>query len=38
VVTDESIVFDNLVKNLAEYRSNWETRFNNSWHAEMWGR
>jgi hypothetical protein len=38
VVTDDSIVFDNLVKNLAEYRSTWETQFSNSWHAEMWGR
>jgi hypothetical protein len=38
VLSDESIVFDNLVKNLMEYRSRWETAFKNSWHAEMWGR
>jgi hypothetical protein len=38
VIGDETIVFDNLVKNLADYRMKWETTFNNSWHAEMWGR
>jgi hypothetical protein len=38
VLSDDSIVFDNLVKNLAEYHSKWETSFSNSWHAEMWGR
>lgn len=38
VLNDDSIVFDNLVKNLAEYRAKWETNFSNSWHSEMWGR
>ena len=38
VVTDSTIVFDNLVSNLGEYKSKWETTFSNSWHAEMWGR
>lgn len=38
VLNDNSIVFDNLVKNLAEYKAKWETSFSNSWHSEMWGR
>lgn len=38
VLNDDSIVFDNLVKNLAEYKVKWETNFRNSWHSEMWGR
>lgn len=38
IINDDSIVFDNLVKNLADYRSRWETNFSNSWHSEMWGR
>lgn len=38
IVDDNTIVFDNLVKNISEYKSSWKTTFNKSWHAEMWGR
>ena len=36
VVTDETQVFNNLVKTKAEFDASWETSFGNSWHAEMW--
>ena len=36
VVTDETEVFNNLVKTKAEFDASWETSFGNSWHAEMW--
>lgn len=38
LIGDNTIVFDNLVKNIGEFKSAWKTTFNKSWHAEMWGR
>ena len=38
LITDQSVVFDNLVKTVQDYTSKWETTFETSWHAEMWGR
>lgn len=38
LINDATVVFDNLVKNLGEYKRAWKTTFEKSWHAEMWGR
>lgn len=35
IVTKETIVFNNLVSNRDEFNSNWETPFQNSWHARV---
>ncbi|KQM63832.1 ABC transporter ATPase [Pedobacter sp. Leaf216] len=34
-VTPETIVFNNMVQNLAELESKWEVPFRNSWHATV---
>lgn len=34
-VTQETIVFNNMVQNLAELESKWEVPFQNSWHASV---
>jgi len=34
-VTPETIVFNNMVQNLAELDSKWEVPFQNSWHASV---
>lgn len=36
LVSDETIIFDNTVKNIGELRSAWEVPFSKSWHNEMW--
>jgi len=35
IISAQSIVFNNLVNNLADFRSGWEVPFAQSWHAEM---
>lgn len=35
VVNDETVVYNNLVKDLEEFNSSWRTSFGKSWHAEM---
>lgn len=35
IITENTIVFNNLVKNYYEYLKNWETPFHNSWHARV---
>ncbi|MCB0761554.1 MAG: ABC transporter ATPase [Flavobacteriales bacterium] len=36
LINDDTHVFNNLVKNLGEWRTGWITPFGQSWHAEMW--
>ena len=36
VVTEDTIVFDNLVKNKGQFNSSWKVPFKDSWHQEMW--
>lgn len=36
LVNDDTIVFNNLVKNKAEFETLWEVPFKESWHASMW--
>jgi hypothetical protein len=36
LVTSETIVFNNLVKNKQEFLAGWEGPFSESWHATMW--
>lgn len=38
VISNETLVFDNTVRNLGEWRSSWVVPFAKSWHAEMWGK
>lgn len=38
LVSDETVIFDNTVKNLTELQSAWKVPFHRSWHAEMWQR
>jgi hypothetical protein len=33
----ETIVFNNLVQNLAELQTKWEVPFKNSWHVQLFG-
>ncbi|MEO0404716.1 MAG: ABC transporter ATPase [Bacteroidota bacterium] len=35
-VTDETLVFNNLVKDKGEFMSSWIVPFGKSWHSEMW--
>lgn len=35
VITAETLVFNNLVKDKAEFDASWITSFDKSWHAEM---
>lgn len=35
-IDDNTMVFDNLVKTLAERQNKWRTAFSASWHASMW--
>lgn len=35
VVTDDTKVFNNLVKNIKEWKDSWLVPFGQSWHAEM---
>ena len=34
-ITEDTIVFNNLVSNIFEYNSNWETSIKNSWHSRF---
>lgn len=36
-VTENTIVFNNLVQTLADLENNWEVPFKNSWHARVFG-
>lgn len=36
LVNEETLVFDNLVKTVGEFRKRWQVPFGQSWHAEMW--
>ena len=36
VVTDRTRVFNTLVRNVAEFRDQWELPFSDSWHHSMW--
>ena len=36
LINDETIVFNNLVSNKAEFESSWEVPFKDSWHSKMW--
>ncbi|MEJ6979778.1 ABC transporter ATPase [Pedobacter sp. P351] len=36
-VTEDTIVFNNLVQTLAELEQNWEVPLKNSWHARVFG-
>jgi hypothetical protein len=38
LIQDDAVLFDNTVKNVAGLKSQWETTFIKSWHAEMWQR
>lgn len=35
LVNNDTIVFNNLVKDYEEYQTQWETALNNSWHARV---
>lgn len=35
IIHENTIVFNNLVKNYYEYLKNWETPFHNSWHTKV---
>lgn len=37
VISNDTLVFDNTVKNLGEWKTNWLVPFAKSWHADMWG-
>ena len=34
-INEDTIVFNNLVSNIFEYNSNWETSIKNSWHSRF---
>ncbi len=36
-VTEETIVFNNLVQTISELETNWEVPFKNSWHQSVFG-
>jgi hypothetical protein len=36
-ITTNTIVFNNLAKDLAELQNNWEVPFKDSWHARLFG-
>jgi len=36
LVTDDTLVFNNLIKTKEEFESKWIVPFKESWHAEMW--
>lgn len=36
-ITENTIVFNNLVQTLGDLESNWEIPFKNSWHANIFG-
>lgn len=36
IVNDDTVVFNNLVKNKVEFETLWEVPFKDSWHASMW--
>lgn len=38
VISNDTLVFDNTVKNLGEWKEKWLVPFAKSWHAEMWGK
>lgn len=36
LINEETMVFDNLVKTVGEFKGKWLIPFGQSWHAEMW--
>lgn len=36
LVDENTIVFDNLVENVGQWKSAWQKKFGESWHQEMW--
>lgn len=36
-ITNNTIVFNNLAKDLTELENNWEVPFKDSWHARLFG-
>lgn len=36
IITDDSLVFNNLINTKEEFESKWIVPFKESWHAEMW--
>ncbi len=36
IVTDDTLVFNNLINTKAEFESKWIVPFKDSWHVEMW--
>ena len=36
-INKDTIVFNNLAKDLTELESKWEVPFRNSWHAQLFG-
>ena len=36
IITDDTLVFNNLIKTKDEFESKWIVPFKESWHAEMW--
>lgn len=36
IVTEDTIVYDNLVKTKADFETKWKVPFKESWHQEMW--
>jgi hypothetical protein len=35
ILTNDTVVFNNLVKTIADFETSWEVPFSRSWHAEM---
>lgn len=38
LIGDDTIIIDNTIKSVGEWRSAWEVPFGKSWHQEMWAR
>lgn len=36
VVSGDTIVYNNLITNLGEFKTSWRTSFEKSWHQQMW--
>lgn len=38
LIHDQTVIFDNTIKNIYQLKSSWQIPFRQSWHAEMWSR
>lgn len=36
LLLDETLILDNAIKTLGEFKNKWKIPFSKSWHAEMW--